>query len=580
MVLIAIVWLAAMGLLARPRRVGDASEYVAMAGRLASGKSPAMTAAEMEAFTLAWDDSDAGYELRTRRLPELRGRDGRWDMPHMWLYPLLSVPFVWIARLAGASDPWGLVGLNASMMAWLLWLAARRGAGPWTLTLFVSPIVWWIDKPLADVFIACVLGGAALLWPHPASLVLLGLGAGQNPALLVGCAIFGVCALVQDPGRMASGRWRVAAAAGAACAASAPLYYLSRLDRLSPLTSYTVASWPSLTSLLFPVTDVNMGVIVRFPLLALVVMAALLQRRAWREAVAPPAALTAVALLAVISQQPNMNQGGNPDLSRYVFWLVPLALPWLLALDHSPRRIARSFGTLVAVATVVWTTIAFPPPRPESYRYPTPLATWLWAHHPSWTTPRVEAFAERTSHREPGIVPTATPGCEKVLLFEGLWPANCPPSFPSPSSCDAPGAYCYADGIAGTFTVLGPWPHYEPVVSDRTWRSGEPAHWLASRIGHLPSGEQESAPAHVRGAWGVAWTQTWSSDKAFVVYARDAGEGARLAMRNRTPLLGLVQTPEDGRVVRTLMLEGTTDSPAIIDLPRGPHVLVSLWPHP
>jgi len=98
MVLIAIVWLAAMGLLARPRRVGDASEYVAMAGRLASGKSPAMTAAEMEAFTLAWDDSDAGYELRTRRLPELRGRDGRWDMPHMWLYPLLSVPYVWIAR--------------------------------------------------------------------------------------------------------------------------------------------------------------------------------------------------------------------------------------------------------------------------------------------------------------------------------------------------------------------------------------------------------------------------------------------------------------------------------------------------
>ena len=55
----------------------------------------------------------------------------------------------------------------------------------------------------------------------------------------------------------------------------APIYYLSRLDRLSPLTSYAAASWPSLTSLLFPLADVNMGVLLRFPPVALVVMVAL-----------------------------------------------------------------------------------------------------------------------------------------------------------------------------------------------------------------------------------------------------------------------------------------------------------------
>ena len=109
----------------------------------------------MAAFTAAWAGTGTGFELQTRQLPELQGRDGRWDMPHMWLYPLLSVPFVWVARLAGAGDPWGLVGLNVSMVAGLLWLAARRGAGPWTLTLFASPLVWWLDKPLADLLIAC-----------------------------------------------------------------------------------------------------------------------------------------------------------------------------------------------------------------------------------------------------------------------------------------------------------------------------------------------------------------------------------------------------------------------------------------
>lgn len=587
-VLCLVIWLTAMCLLARPRRVGDASEYVAMAGRLADLRAPTFSAQDLAAFTAAHAAGDTGFELQTRRLPELEGRDGRWDMPHMWLYPLLSVPFVWAARLAGAEDPWGLVGLNISLVAWLLWLAYRRGAGPWTLTLWASPLVWWLDKPLADLFIGVLLGAAALLWPAygPVSLVLLGVGAAQNPALLVACVVFGLWALGQGPNRIASRRWQLGAVTGAACAAIAPIYYLARLDRLSPLTSYTAASWPSLTTLFFPLADVNMGVLVRFPLIALVVMVAVLQRRGWREQAALPAALTAAALLLVISQQPNMNQGGNPDLSRYVVWLLPLSLPWLLALDRSTPRSTRLAGALALTVAAVWTTVAFPLSRPESYRYPTPLATWLWTRHPSWTMPRAEAFAERASHREPAIVPTATPGCEKVLLFEGRWPVNCPPSTSPPPACEAPGAYCYADRVIGEpgvprqFTVIGPQPGHGAIVSDRTWRSGDPVgSALESRVRQLSSGEQDAAPAHVRGAWGMAWTHVWSSDRALVMYVRDAGQGARVAIRNRQPLHGLVETP-DGRVVRRLALEPTSDTPAVLDLPAAPHVMILLWRQP
>jgi hypothetical protein len=587
-VLCLIGWLAGMCLPAHPRRVGDASEYVAMAGRLADLRGPTFSAQDMTAFTATHATGENGFELQTRQLPDLQGKDGRWDMPHMWLYPLASVPFVWVARVARGGDAWGLAGLNVAMVAWLLWLAVRRGAGPWTLTLFASPLVWWLDKPLADLFIGVLLGAATLLWPAsgPTSLVLLGLGAAQNPALLVGCVIFGLCALAEDRRRIAARPWQLAAVMGAACAAIAPIYYLSRLDRLSPLTSFAAASWPSLTTLFFPVTDVNMGVLVRFPLAALVVMVAVLQRRAWRQPAALPAALTAGALLLVISQQPNMNQGGNPDLSRYVVWLLPLALPWLLALDCSPRRSARVAGALALTLTAAWTTFAFPLSRPESYRYPTPLATWVWTRHPSWTMPRAEAFAERTSHREPAIVPTATPGCEKVLLFEGRWPASCPPSTSPPPACEAPGAYCYADrvmdepGVPRQYTVIGAQPEHGAVVSDRTWRSGDAVgSYLESRVRHLRSGEEVAAPVQVRGAWGMAWTQTWSSDRALVVYVRDAGQGARVAIRNRHPLHGLIETP-DGRVVRRLTLEPTTDAPTMLQLPAGPHVFVSLWRQP
>lgn len=583
-----VTWLLLMLSLAAPRNVGDASEYVAMAGRLANLQAPTFSAADMAAFTAGWASTDTGFELQTRQIPELQGRDGRFDMPHMWLYPLLSVPFVRVARLIGASDPWGLVVLNVAMLAWLCWLAVRRGAGPWTLTLFVSPIVWWLDKPLADVFIGVLLGGATLLWPGhgPVSLILLGIAAAQNPALLTGCVVFGLYALAEDPGRITSRRWQLAAAIGAACAAMAPLYYLWRLDRLSPLTSFAAASWPSLTALLFPLADVNMGALVRYPPIAIVVMVALLQRRGWREPAALPAALTGAALLLVISQQPNMNQGGNPDLSRYVVWLLPLALPWLLALDRSPRRSTTLPGASMLAVAAVWTVVAFPLSRPESYRYPTPFATWVWTQHPEWTMPRVEAFGERTSHREPAIVPTATRGCEKVLLFEGRWPANCPPSTPPPTACEAPGAYCYADrvtrepGVPRAFTVLGALPQFHPVVSDRTWPSEDSSgHWVETRARGKSSGELESAPAQVRGAWGMAWTQSWSSDRALVVYVRDAGRDARVAIRNGGPLQGLVETP-DGRVQRSLTLEATTDTPAVIELPPAQHVLVSLWRRP
>ena len=53
-------------------------------------------------------------------------------------------------------------------------------------------------------------------------------------------------------------------------------------------------------------------------------------------------------LLGAISQQPNMNQGGNPDLSRYAIWLLPLALPWLLDADASRAKRADSVDKMAA----------------------------------------------------------------------------------------------------------------------------------------------------------------------------------------------------------------------------------------
>jgi hypothetical protein len=576
-------WLLVMSSQAEPRNTGDSSEYLGMAINLAAGRPPSLS--EDELRTLRAAQAHGGFELESRRIPEMRGADGRYDMPHMWVYPLLATPGVWVARMAGAAPAWGLVFTNLVLVAGLVALIVWRGGGAWALTIVVTPLVWWVDKPLAEVMIACGVGAAALLFPSHAglTLVVLGILAAQNPALLVGCLAFGVAGLVQDRQRLRDWRWLAAAATGALCAMAAPAYYLWRLDRLSPLTSYTEAALPTASALLYPLLDVNMGVFVRFPPALAIVWLPLIRREAWRMPAAWPSAATAAMLLVVCSQQPNMNQGGNPDLSRYAMWLLPLTLPWLLSADAA-GGVRRAVGLVVLVLAASWTAVAFPLSRPESYRYPTRLAAWLWTQHPAWTTPRPEAFAERTSHREPAVVPTATAGCEKVLLYEGLWPAACPPSYAEvPERCSAPGMFCYANLYGHGMHLVQPFgtvAGYRPEGHDRGFRAGDPvAQWVANRAGQHQAGEQESAPAFVRGAWNVGWTQAWSSDRALVVYVRDAGPSARLAVRTRRPVLGLVESP-DGRIMRRLSFEKTRDEPAVIELPVAPHLLVWIYPRP
>ncbi len=582
--LLVVAWLAVVLASASPRNTGDASEYLGMAMNLARLAPPALSEADIEAFNARLAASPERFELTTRRLPELRGSDGRYDMPHMWVYALLAVPGVWATWPLDIPPAWAFVALNTALFGGLLALAVWRGAGPWTLLLAASPLVWWLDKPLADLFIAAMLGTAVLCWPRhgPLGLVALGLAAAQNPALAVPCIVFAIAAVAGDRTRLRDRRWWFGAIAGAAVAAVGPAYALWRLGRVSPLTSYTTASWPSMASLLFPLADINMGAVVGFPPGAIAVGLVLLRAGGWRSPAALPAALSAAALLAIVSQQPNMNQGGNPDFSRYAVWLAPLALPWLLAADRSPRRLTRYAGVALLVAGAGWTLVAFRPSRPESYRYPTALASWVWSAHPSWTQPRPEAFAERTSHREPALVPTATPGCEKVLLYEGLWPASCPPSYAeTPTTCGHAGVFCYAD-LAGPgwhqVRVAGTLAGYHPERHDRTWHTADPvAQWLHERVRQHAIGESDDAPAFVRGSWQVGWTQAWSSPSALVVYVRDAGRQARLAVRTRRAVEAIVETP-DGSVARRFSIEATRDEPALIELPAAPHVVVSIGP--
>lgn len=576
-----VAWLLAMLALAAPRATGDASEYVAMASNLASLRPPALTAAAMDAFTARQRVLPGGFELDTRRLPELVGHDGRQDMPHMWTYALLAVPGVWLARGVGAQDAWGLVGLNVAILATMLWVAARRSQGPWTLLLFVGPFVWWLDKPMADLLIGGALGLALLLWPAhgPLALTALGVAAAQNPALGVVWLAVAAIAVVTDPQRLRSWRWWAGAIVGAVITASAPLYYLWHLGRVSPLTTYATAQWPSFGSLLFPLTDVNMGALTRFTPGAVAAAIALTRRDGWRSPSALPAAAAGVLLLLVTSQQPNRNNGGHPDLSRYVIWLWPLVLPWLLAMDARPGRTWRRVGVMLLVTTAAWSTWQFRPTQPERYRYPTTLAHWVWTRHPGWTSPIPEAFSERVSHREPGWAPVATPACEKVLLYEGAWPWACPPPVDAPASCRVASTFCYANRRADgayAFVDLGTAPGVGVEVPERRWTSADDvSRWLADRTRGARDATDGSQPLSVRMTHGIARVQVWrATGDRLLIHAHEVRDRARVALRHTVRLRVQMQRA-DGSTMGDEWLEPGAE-PSVLALPAARDLLIEL----
>jgi len=95
----------------------------------------------------------------------------------------------------------------------------------------------------------------------------------------------------------------------------------------------------------------------------------------------------------------------------------------------------------------------FRPVLPEGYVKPSVAALAIWTRYPALNNPLPEIFWERLGGSEFATPPVATPGCEKVLLLAGQWPAFCP-AVPAPVQCQQPVALCYANRIRGIYAFV------------------------------------------------------------------------------------------------------------------------------
>ena len=576
--------LAALALDSRPRVVGDGQEYVAMAWNLAHGRAPGLLAPERASLERA-------LSLHAGELGEGRealvGPDGRQDFHHFWLYSLVVAPL--LAALTAAGGP-PLVAFTLAN-ALLLLLAAvvlhgRVGPGG-TLVLCGGPLVWWLDKPHAEVLVVVLLSVAlAILASRPAlALPLAGLAAAQNPVFVPLLAVGSAWAVARRKG---SPFLAAALAISWALALAHPLYYLWHLGRVSPLRDTVLRHVPNLTELRAVLVDPNLGLLPAWPSLALAAaLAVVLAVRArglrwpWWEVAAFTIALG--SLLLLFTQPGNINHGGTRGMSRYALWLAPFVVPALRYLAAAGRP------GLLAVLAGLSLLSAIPeylPSREERYLEPTPLAAWLWTQHPGLDRPLPEVFAERAWGYPPlGGVPASTPRCEMALLRGdgtaiGHWPLPCAPA-EKPLSCRAPGTLCYAarrpDGYR--FAPAPLQPTFLDRDSTRWYWSGTPTAELVAAMSRLPWKDYglvspEDEGVFVAGRWGSGKLELRTAPGGFLVWIDGVRrDGAWLALVVRAPGTAILVDPLKGAELSRTRLAG--DSAQRISLPlRAPLLLV------
>jgi hypothetical protein len=615
-----------------PRRVGDGVEYWAMAEQMRSGHLPSATRADLARLEREAPAIGAGFDRSPLRFPHLVGADGRQDFPHFWLYPLVNVPALALVSAAGIHPGWAFTLTNIVLLAAAFAIVARRVSIAWALLLLGGPLVWWIDKAHGDVFTVALLAVGCAWWHRaPAwTMIAIALAAAQNPALMPVWAI--VClaacwpvisarlgrrasphavagdsspaaghspgAVVRDiiDGANETQRALVTAVAVSVAIVALPLaYYKIRLGVWSPLIGYTHPTWPSIRAIVSLLADPNVGLLPNAPCVAAAgvwAIAARDSRVPWRDWML--AAAACVLMLAAFSQSVNLNHGATPGLNRWTLWLTP----WLLLIvpSRTPKATARVLIGLAAL-NLAWGAWFFRPSLPEVYRYPTMTTSWLWTHAPRWYAPAPEIFAERASHREPATLPVASPGCTKVLIIDGRWPASCVPTAPAPASCLGADRLCYATPSAAAFaasaassesanltafTPLGdvsfPW-----APAARSWPGNAPfvaaLHAELTRGDARNAGRLEPAEEIVRATNGVGWTTAWSDGSRLAIYVQDviATPSASLSVRVDADYNGQFIDLDTGKTLARITVARSTDEPSAILLPVSvQHALLEL----
>jgi hypothetical protein len=402
----------------------------------------------------------------------LTGDDGRVDLNHFWFYSMLAVPEVWLLEAIGVKSYYAFTLLNIGLLLTALWVASARLDWPALMLLFMSPIIWWIDKPHTEIFTFSMLTIAmTLIVERPWwALVCAGLASTQNAPIAFLLPLIILTAIASRREFLSDWRFYLGGVVGGALAVLHPLYYEIRLHVVSPEFRWggLLMAMPSRARFFALLSDLNFGLIIWCPLLvgATVCIAMSLffwdRRRAWLLP-ALASALTSFVFMFSFALFWHLNTGGTFGMHRYAVWLIPLTIPVFAAAQAACGERFDRWLLPVAIISGIWSVGVAHPRYPEQFLEPTRLAEWVWTTHPTFSNPLVDVFSDRVLHREVGAAyqPAAVRNCAKILLVGGREPLACFTSVSPvrlsqsiPAHCTLPSALCYANRVGSGYEIV------------------------------------------------------------------------------------------------------------------------------
>ena len=574
-----------------PRLVGDGHEYMMQALNFARFTGPSIdhrVLPWMQRRLTAIEPRFASLDLENT-LPAVK--DGRRDPVHFWFYAALASPFVWLADETDVNPVHAFALLNLLLLGVALRLALPRMRAPACVLLFAGPIIWWIDKAHTEVFTFSLLTAAmVLLRDRPWwSMVALGAAATQNPPIAVALLLVAGAEVMGRRAALRDWRFWTGLAAGVGLAALHPAYFYFRYGQFSLLTSNLHIGIPSGAAFVATVLDPQIGLAGNFPgfLLVVVFGGALLVRIAPRDYLDRDITLAvAIGLFFMFStaQAFNVHHGGTPGISRYAFWLVPLAVPLLIRAQLCRLAWWRRLYWATAILSAAISCWAFHPRVGENAYEPTLLADFMWNRTPAWSNPVPEVFSETILREDSSflVVPVATRDCRKILVAGRgsgmpMWPLPCPPAV-IPPRCAGPLALCYANLTSGRYEFEPSIAGYNPklIRFQRTWPvdSETFVRKIFNELDWQTLDNTPSRPGVVRNVRQVDRIWTWIGRDRLLLVLDGTGAKASVTLRPELPMTGRLYDVMSQRSVQELDTQGVPGPDWEIPLPSHADTLL------